>query len=567
MPQRYMTMPLLPLLGILTLAAALLFPGLGTAPIERAEIYFMDGARSMVERDDYVVPYYRGQPFFDKPALTYWLIAVSFHTLGFTSAAARLVSVLVALLVVLSTVWLGVQLFNRRTAVYGGIILATTLGFVSFGRLAMSDMLLTLWSTLAVAVAVAACHDSEAGSWHIPALGAVLGLGFQTKGPVALLLPGLGILALLWQRRRQRWPITGKGILLAVALFAVLGLGWFASIFLRLGVEPLAYFFLRENLERFAAATYDVGRSGWYYLPAYLALGLPWSPLLPVAGWQVLRRGPDVGSSRLLLGWMGLMAVLLTLSRGKIDYYLLPLLPAASLVLGHYMSAVPWGRLDRLWGRMILLLVGALGAVLPAIIWRVPSAWLPSPALVFASSGLMVGGGVACLMTASSLTPQRALVAMAASAAVLFFSFGAVFLPAFRAAQPHQEVVEDVLRVRLHQPEVELIVCEDHARLQRDLLFHVRLAVQQRCDLQAAASTPQPRLLLLHPEERASLAAKPPLRELGEYRYLPASALTLRGFLAGLRPSTVILMANETIEVRGAEVDRHLRQDSVARVD
>ena len=380
MPQRYMTIVLMPLLGLLTLAAVLLFPGLGASPIERAEIYFLDGARNMVERQDYLVPYYRGQPFFDKPALTYWLMAASFQAFGFTLAAARLVSALVALLALISTVWLGVQLFDRRTAVYGGIILATTLGFVSFGRLAMSDMLLTFWSTLAMALAVAAFRDGDASGWYIPALGAVLGLGFQTKGPVALLLPGLGILALLWQRRRQRWPITLGPLLLALALFTVVGLGWFAVIYLRLGPEPLAHFFLRENLERFAAATYDVGRRAWwYYVPAYLAFGLPWSPFLAVAGWHVLRGDPEDRHSRLLLGWMGLMAVLLSLSRGKIDYYLLPLLPPASLVIGRYFSAVPWGRLDRIWGRVVLLLVGLLVVVAPAAIWQLPSDWLPPP--------------------------------------------------------------------------------------------------------------------------------------------------------------------------------------------
>src|SRR6266850_1355875 len=174
MQQRYMTIWLLPLLGILTLAAVLLFPGLGASPIERAEIYFLDGARSMVERQDYLIPYYRGQPFFDKPALTYWLMAASFQTFGLTLAAARLVSVLVALLALTSTVWLGVQLFDRRTALYGGIILSTTLGFVSFGRLAMSDMLLTLWSTLAMALAVAAFRDGSTSGWYIRVLEAAL---------------------------------------------------------------------------------------------------------------------------------------------------------------------------------------------------------------------------------------------------------------------------------------------------------------------------------------------------------------------------------------------------------
>jgi len=555
MQQRYMTIWLLPLLGILTLAAVLLFPGLGASPIERAEIYFLDGARSMVERQDYLIPYYRGQPFFDKPALTYWLIAASFQTFGFTLAAARLVSVLVALLALTSTVWLGVQLFDRRTAVYGGIILATTLGFVSFGRLAMSDMLLTLWSTLAMALAVAAFRDGSTSGWYIRVLEAALGLGFQTKGPVALLLPCLGILALLWLRRRQRWPITLRRILLALALFAVVGLGWFVIIYRRLGAEPLAHFFLRENLERFAAATYDVGRRAWwYYLPAYLAFGLPWSPFLAVASWHVVRGDPEDRHSHLLLGWMGLMAVLLSLSRGKIDYYLLPLLPPASLVIGRYFGVVPWGRLDRIWGCVVVLLVGVVVVVAPAAIWQLPSDWLPPPALVLALALPLLGGGLACLMTALSVTPQRTLAVMGTAAVLLFFSVNAVFLPALRGVQPQQAVAEDVRRVRQHQPEAGLIFCDDHARLQRDLLFHARVVAQQRCDLKAAASSPQP--LLLQAEERAALVA---LRELGEYRYLPASALTLRGFLAGLRPSTVILMANETIEALGTEVDRHLR--------
>ena len=557
MRQRDRTIVLIPLLGLLTLAAVLLFPGLGAAPIERAEIYFLDGARSMVERQDYLVPYYRGQPFFDKPALTYWLMATAFQAFGYTLAAARLVSALIALLTLITTVWLGIQLFDRRTAISGGLILATTLGFVSFGRLAMSDMLLTLWSTLAMALALAAFRESRASSWCIPALGAVMGLGFQTKGPVALLLPGLGIMALLWQRRRQRGPITPWPLLLALACFIVVGLGWFAIIYLRLGAEPLAHFFLRENLERFAGATYDVGRRAWwYYVPAYLAFGLPWSPFLAVAGWHVLRGGPEERHSRLLLGWMGLMVVLLSLSRGKIDYYLLPLLPPASLVIGRYFSAVPWGRFDRIWGRVVVLLVGLLLVVAPAAIWQLPSDWLPPSALFLVLVVLLLGGSLACLLTALSITPQRTMAAVGAAAVLLFFSVNAVFLPAFRAAQPQQAVVEDVLRVRQQQPDAALIFCEDHARLQRDLLFHARVVAQQRCDLTAAAASPQPLLVLLPADARAAVVA---LRELGAYRYLPASALTLRGFLAGLQPSTVLLMANEAIEVRGAEADRPLR--------
>jgi hypothetical protein len=93
-------------------ASVLLFPGLGSAPLERAEIYFLDGARSMVERADWLVPYYRGQPFFDKPPLTYWLMAASFRAFGFSAGAGRLVPAFATLGVLLATLWLGSVLFD-----------------------------------------------------------------------------------------------------------------------------------------------------------------------------------------------------------------------------------------------------------------------------------------------------------------------------------------------------------------------------------------------------------------------------------------------------------------------
>ena len=83
--------------------AAAFVIGLGDAPIERAEIYFLDVARAMVERADWLVPYYRGEPFYDKPPLLYWLLATSFDLLGPSLFAGRLVAAPGAAM----TAWLG----------------------------------------------------------------------------------------------------------------------------------------------------------------------------------------------------------------------------------------------------------------------------------------------------------------------------------------------------------------------------------------------------------------------------------------------------------------------------
>ena len=537
--------PLLVLL-VLALGAAVFLPELGTAPLTRAEIYFLDGARGMVESGDYLVPRYRGEPFFDKPVLAYWLMAGAFRLLGFGAGAARTVPAVAGLAVLAATAWLGALLVGRRAAVAGALVLGTTLSFMSFGRVAMSDMLLALWTVLSFGLAVLAFRRGG----DVPtlaALGLTLGLGFQTKGPVALLLPGLGLLLLAWRERARLPRPRPAGLAAAALLFAVAGLGWFLAVYHRLGAGPLEYFFLRENLERFAGATYDAGQPIWFYVPAYLAGGLPWSLFLPGALTRLLGRSggeswrPGV---RLLLGWAGLMLVPLTLARGKLDYYLLPVLPAVSLALGTYFVEAGWRRLDRAWSGTALFLLAGSAAVLPWALTRFPAEWLPPHAQVLGLTALAAGCSTVLAFGAARPRPRGAILSVAGVSAALFASLAALTLPPFVRAQPNAGIVEDVLRERAYRPDLSLAACEDPTRAERDVLFQARLAARLRCDLWAPAASDSPYLLLLEPNEGDSLLRIEGLRVVSRRPYLPASALTLRGLLRGPQPSVLTLAAN-----------------------
>jgi len=517
----------------------------------------MDGARSLVERGDWLVPYYRGEPFFDKPALSYWLMAAAFQLFGFTPGAARLVPALAALLVLAVTVRLGALVLDRRAGLLGGLLLATTLAFLSFGRVAMSDMLLTLWTTLAYLLA-SILYTRPGSPWVLPALGATLGLGFLTKGPVALLLPALGIPGIV-QRFRGRPRVRAAGLLAALALFVAFGLGWFVALAQRLGWEPLAYFFLRENVQRFAGQTYDAGREWWFYVPAYLAVGLPWSLFLPVALSCYLRDDladtPGMQGSRQIASWAGLMLIPLSVSRGKIDYYLLPLLPPLSLVLGHYFTAVRWGRFERVWARVVVAIASAALLVVAAGPFHLPLAWLPGGAARALLSAAAAAGALACVVVAVHLRPLRVVAALAGSTAAVFLVLVLLFLPAFRTAQPNAEILADVARERQYRPDLQVVVCEDPTRVQRDLLFHARIAVMERCDLWNPAASQLPFLLLLSGGEHASLdAALRRLRLVSRYEYLPARVLTLKGLLGVAQPEPLFLAANfHTLDPVGRE--------------
>jgi len=538
----------------LALGAVLLLPRLGQAPIERAEVYFMDAARAMVEQGDYLVPRYRHEPFYDKPPLTYWLMAGSFRLFGFGTGAARLVAVAAALGLLAVTARLGFLLFDRRTAAASALVLATTVAFMTFGRVAMSDMLLALWTNLALAVALAGWRPDPPRLF--PAvLGAVLGLGFMTKGPVGVLFPGLGLLLLAAWRRAERPRLHASAVLAGASSFAVVGLSWFVAVLVREGPGPLVYFFLRENLERFAGEAYDAGRPWWFYIGAYLVVGLPWSPFLPAAAVRALRT-PSAAPARFLLGWVALMLVPLSLSRGKIDYYLLPLYPAASLVVGRWLAGLPLERRDRGAVRAALLLLAAATALAPLTVGRIPERWLPGPWAHAAAAGAAATAALALCAAALRPTPRRVLVTVAGTAAMLFLGAVLVFLPAFRDAQPNEAILADVLRERRYRPDAAMVLCHDAPRVQRDILFHARLAVEERCDVWAPASSRAPFLLLLQPEERQSLEAGPGFRVVSEHQALSGRDLTLRGLLRGPRPEGVVLAANFDTDDPVAETKR-----------
>jgi 4-amino-4-deoxy-L-arabinose transferase-like glycosyltransferase len=370
-------------------------------------------------------------------------MAASFRAFGFSAGAARLVPAFATLGVLLATLWLGCVLFDRRTAVTGAAVLAATGAFVGFGHVAMSDMLLALFSTLAVAIAARVVAGGAHPAWPI-ALAAALGLGFLTKGPIALLLPGLGI---GWLAVRDRASLPRPRPLAAAAavvVFAALATGWFALVYRRLGWGPLEHFFLRENLQRFAASTYDAQLPFWFYVPTYLAEGAPWSLFFPLAAWHAWRR--EGGAGRFLVGWFALMLVPLSLSRGKIDYYLLPFYPAASLLVARLFVQAPWEARERAWSRVVLVLGALALAGLPFVVGTMPAGWVPGAAVRGAWTAALLVAAAACAFVALRADRRQTPLVLGASAALVIATLGGLFVPAFHRAQPQSAIVEDVAR-------------------------------------------------------------------------------------------------------------------------
>ena len=89
----------------------------------------------------------------------------------------------------------------------GALVLATTLAFLSFGRVAMSDMLLALWTTLAVGARRPRLRGRRAPPWARAAArrrGRASASRPRARSP--LLVPGLAVLLLLWEKPAPAAP-------------------------------------------------------------------------------------------------------------------------------------------------------------------------------------------------------------------------------------------------------------------------------------------------------------------------------------------------------------------------
>ena len=129
-------------------------PGL----LDDVDSIYIQIAREMLHRHDYVTPYIDGIRFFDKPPLMYWMAAASMRLFGEYDWAARIPLTLAVLALLLSVYALGIRLFSAispadhpdRGGLYAALAIATGIGPYLFTRFYIPDILLALWMTLAV---------------------------------------------------------------------------------------------------------------------------------------------------------------------------------------------------------------------------------------------------------------------------------------------------------------------------------------------------------------------------------------------------------------------------------
>ncbi|HEV2577382.1 MAG TPA: glycosyltransferase family 39 protein [Acidobacteriaceae bacterium] len=332
---RFSSLALITLPWLILYLGGIFTPGL----LDDVDSVYIEVAREMLLRHDYVTPFVDGIRFFDKPPLMYWLAAGSMHIFGIHDWAARLPLALGVLALLFAVYALGIRLFAAvspthapdRGGLYAALAMALSIGPWLYTRFYIPDILIALWMTLAVHLFLMALDRTRiptnpgaprttvppgapfmrsliAHEWVrtlsqsplLPMLGfaAVVALSVLTKGLIGLVFPIL--FAILYLAiTRQLKLLTKLSLLPATLAFLAIALPWHILAALcnpaiampsGVGLPPRAgwawFYLYNEHIARFLGRRipHDYGQVPiplfWLLLVLWL---FPWAAFLPTA--------------------------------------------------------------------------------------------------------------------------------------------------------------------------------------------------------------------------------------------------------------------------------------------
>ena len=310
--------PLLIVLGLAIVAG--FFTNLGGIPLfDLDEGAFSEATRELFERHDFLITTLNGEPRYDKPILFYWLQALSVSLLGWNEFALRLPSALAATGWTLATTAFVARVRDLRTGCIAGIVLATSLLVALIGKSAISDA--TLNCFLAASMFTIYLYYLESRRRYVIATFVFIGLGFLTKGPIAILVPGAVSLIFFGSYGLWRNWLAAISDRIGWLLLLAINLPWYLSVYFRDGAGFIEGFFLQHNLGRFDAAMEGHGGSFFYYIPIVLIGILPYTGLLI----PMLRSGTTLirePLNRFLLIWFLFVLILFSVSGTKLPHYI-----------------------------------------------------------------------------------------------------------------------------------------------------------------------------------------------------------------------------------------------------
>ena len=292
----------------------------------------------MIEAGDYVTPSFNFQLRMNKPVLSYWNVAASYHLFGVSEWSERLPIALGGLVIIGTAFGLGRLIGGTTAGLLAAIVLATSLRLLLLARRIIIDIHITMWMGLVLLFFALSEVRPDRRRLYLCMMYVAAGFGVLTKGPVAVFIPTLVFFMYLASQRRLRdlrRMMLPEGALISLAIVVP----WYYFLYREHGWDYIGEFVFAENLGRYADTVGEQSRGALFYFPVMLADLFPWSLLIPVAIWWAVRERSADRVARLLVIWIATTVGFFSLSGTKEDLYILPIVAAEAGLIGAALAA------------------------------------------------------------------------------------------------------------------------------------------------------------------------------------------------------------------------------------
>lgn len=323
----------------------LLFGFLSARELWTQEHRWADIVAGMFYRHDFFHPFLGETNYYDKPLLSYWLIALVAKITGALNMwALRIPSALAGLLSIWSIYRLGTKLKNQQVGLLAGWMLLTTFYFIFWARTSSADMM-NMAGTL-FAVSWYFDKRDQANFLDYMIFGLILAVTALCKGLVGPVVVLIAIFpdVLLQKQWKQYLRIPVLLSLIPAAIVYCLPF-WASTQFGNSHYEQSGlYLVYRENILRYFQPFdhKDPLYTYFVYLPIYL---FPWTLFFIPALCSIRSRWRSMTVQSKWMVWSLLLIFLFfTFSGSRRSYYVLPIVPFAILLTADWII----GRGDRL---------------------------------------------------------------------------------------------------------------------------------------------------------------------------------------------------------------------------
>ncbi|MDB6080495.1 MAG: glycosyl transferase [Akkermansiaceae bacterium] len=298
--------------------------------------------REMALSGDFITPRLNGMKYFEKPPLLYWLSALTFKVTGVNEFSARLWNGLFAVLGILLVYWAGRSLYGRAAGVWASIVLGTCILYYSFSQIVLLDMAVavTISGALFSFILAAPLAKGRKRFWLMMACYVFMALATLTKGLIGFVLPGAVIFlwALLLKQWRQLLPLY---LIPGGLLFLAIAAPWHVMA-ARANGDFLWFYFVHEHFLRFTTRIHGRYEPWWFLMPFLIGGLFPWiffawSGVKGAlsGGWKARQEN---SAAWFLVIWVVFITAFFSKSQSKLIPYILPVFPAAAILLGRHLA-------------------------------------------------------------------------------------------------------------------------------------------------------------------------------------------------------------------------------------